>query len=470
MTNHKIIVLHALRSDSRSTTISHAACFGRHISDYQVEYVNIFGVIPEEIASELVIVTYDLASLRNLPIWRVLVERMKPILNASALRVLMPQDDYTKSDVLDEFVCNFNFDFVFTPLTRDLEQIYPRSIRRGVQFREAFTGYLEDSNLKFLEKFSKPFVDREIDLGQRVRFLPPQFGKEAGRKGYLAVEFAQRAISEGFACDVSTDPKDTLIGDSWWEFLGNTRFTVSRRGGASIADPKGLLADRVRRLRLRHPGATMEFLRKRVSLRGGREGDFSAISPRLFEAAALGVCQILEPDDYVTGFEPWVHYIPLLGDLSNIEEVFQTMRNLDRCSEIVEQSQKLLIYSKEFSYSSFVERFREEINLERGETGVFVSRDSSDALDGITRRSGEDLMWVQDYVIRAFMKNQLSNAIIAVTKGELLIIDDIDIKRANLVAQHKESLHLWLEAFLNRRFPIESFVIPWRTITSLTPM
>lgn len=470
MTDRKIIVLHALRSDSRGTTISHAACFGRHISDYRVEYVNVFGVIPEEIASELVIITYDLASLRNLPIWRVLVERMKPMLNAAGLRVLMPQDDYTKSDVLDEFVCDFNFDYVFTPLTRDLQQIYPRSIRRGVKFREAFTGYFEESNLGFLEKFSKPFVEREIDLGQRVRFLPPQFGKEAARKGYLAVEFAQQASLKGFVCDVSTNPEDTLIGDSWWEFLGKSRFTVSRRGGASIADPRGLLADRVRRLRLRHPNATMEFLGKRVSLRGGREGDFSAISPRLFEAAALGVCQILEPDHYITGFEPWVHYIPLFGDLSNIDEVFQTMRDLDRCMGIVEQSQQLLLASKAFSYSSFIERFREEIKLERGETGVFGSRDSSEAFDGILGKFGEGLMWVQDYVIRAFMKNQLSDATLAIKKGELLIMDESDVKWANLAAQQNESLLLWLEAFLNRRFLIESFVIPWRTISSLTSM
>jgi hypothetical protein len=467
MTERKVFVLHALRSDSRSTTINHAACFGRYISDCKVEYVNVFGEIPAEIASELVIVTYELVALRNLPIWHVLVDRMKPMLKTSKLRVLMPQDDYSKSNELDDFVCAHNFDFVFTPLTRDLEQIYPKSIGRGVQFREAFTGYFEESTRENLQRFSKPLIDRAIDLGQRVRFLPPQLGTEAGRKGFLAIEFAQSASVNGFVCDVSTKPEDVFVGDAWWEFLGNTKFTVSRRGGASMADPKGLLADRVRRFQMRHPGATMEDISRRVSLRGGREGDFSAISPRLFEAAALGVCQILEPDHYVDGLEPWVHYIPLSEDFSNIDEVFQLMRDLDRCSEMVKASQELLLDSKAFTYSAFIENFRREIDLEYDTMGVFVSSDSSVSFDGVLGKSVEGLIWVQDYVARAYLRKSLKTAINSINNGKLLILDDVDVKWSDHAVMHRESLIVWLEAFLTRRFPLESFVIPWRTMTSL---
>lgn len=467
MKERKVFVLHALRSDSRSTTINHAACFGRYISDCKVEYVNMFGEIPTEISSELVIVTYELVALRLLPIWDVLVNRMKPMIEASKLRVLMPQDDYSNSDLLDEFVCAHNFDYVFTPLTRDLEQIYPKSIGRGVKFREAFTGYFEESTWKDLEKFSKPFNDREIDFGQRVRLLPPHLGKEADRKGYLAIEFAQHASVEGFICDVSTKPEDVFVGDAWWEFLGNTKFTVSRRGGASMADPKGLLADRVRRFQMRHPGATMEDISRRVSLRGGREGDFSAISPRLFEAAALGVCQILEPDHYVDGLEPWVHYIPLSEDFSSIDEVFQLMRDLDRCSEMVKASQELLLDSKAFTYSAFIENFRGEIGLEHDPMGVFVSSDSSVSFDGVLGKSGEGLIWVQDYVARAYLRKSLKMAISSINNGKLLILDDVDVKWSDHAVIHRESLIVWLEAFSTRRFPLESFVIPWRTMTSL---
>jgi hypothetical protein len=467
MIEPKVIVLHALRDDSRSTTISHAACFGRHIVDYKVEYVNIFGELPKDSASDLVVVTYELVALRNLPIWNHLVERMQPFLKNSKLRVLMPQDDYSRSDVLDEFVVSQNFDFVYTPLTRELNKIYPRSISHGVKFHEAFTGYFDESNNEYLRGFTVPFRERSVDLGQRVRLLPPQFGEEAGRKGRLAIAFAQHAENIGFVCDVSTKPEDVFVGDAWWKFLGNSKFTVSRRGGASMADPTGRLADRVRRFKMRHPQASMDDLRNAISLRGGREGDFSAISPRLFEAAALGVCQILVPDDYVDGFEPWVHYIPISENLSNINEVFDVMRDSEQCLEIVKASQELLISSNAFTYGAFVKRFREETKLAFSSDRVYSMSDSSDAYNDVLVRGSECLSWVQDYVSRAYLGKNLKNAIESLKHGRLFICDEVDVQWSGHAAQHAESLALWLNAFLSKQLPIESFVIPWRTMSSL---
>ena len=210
-----VFVLHALRDDSRSTTLSHAACFGRYMSGCHVEYVNVFGKIPSQTKSDLVIVTYELVALRNLPIWNDLVRRISAILRDAKLRVVMPQDDYSSCDVLDQFVVEQNFDFVFTPITRDLEQLYPKSSQRGVKFYEAFTGYFEQSDWVYLEQFSQRFEKRTVDIGQRVRHLPPQLGEVAGRKGQLAVEFAHLASAAGFFCDVSTRAEDVFVGDNW---------------------------------------------------------------------------------------------------------------------------------------------------------------------------------------------------------------------------------------------------------------
>lgn len=467
MSRSRVVVLHALRDDSRATTISHAACFGRYISDYKVEYINVFGELPTNKSSDLVIVTYELVELRNLPIWIDLVDRMQPFLQNSKLRVLMPQDDYSRSAVLDEFIVAQNFDFVFTPATKDLERLYPRSFKQGVKFREALTGYFDESNGEYWKNYSKPFRERTVDLGQRVRLLPPNFGDVAGRKGRLAVAFAKQAENAGFICDVSTNPEDVFVGDAWWSFLGNSKFTVSRRGGASMTDPTGRLADRVRRFQMRYPNASMDEVRKGTSLRGGLQGDFSAISPRLFEAAALGVCQILEPGDYVDGFEPWVHYIPLSEDFSNIGAVFQCMRDLDRCTQMVKASQDILLSSGKFSYASFVEGFRKEINLESGPTGVFGWSDSSDGFDGVSGQTGDALRWVQDYVVRAYLQKRITEAINSLSDGNLLILDSSDVKWADHAVAQRSSMILWLEAFLAPHFPIESFVFPWRTLTSL---
>jgi hypothetical protein len=467
MKTERIVVLHALRSDSRATTINHAACFGRYITDYKVEYVNIFGLIPTNLQSDVVIVTYELASLRHLPIWNELVRRMEPLLKQSSLRILMPQDDYSISDPLDKFTVDNNFDYVFTPLTRDLEQIYPKSVKSGVKFEEAFTGYFENSDWLDLKKFSKPFSERSIDLGQRVRYLPPQLGEKAARKGQLAIKFAEVASNAGFNCDVSTKEEDAFVGNDWWEFLGNSKFTISRRGGASLADPTGRLADRVRRFMLRHPDVTMEDLSNRVSLKGGREGDFSAISPRLFEAAALGVCQILEPGDYVDGFEPWTHYIPLESDFSNLNEVFDAMRDTNRCQEIVKCSQQLLLESGSFTYSAFIEKLRELTGIETKTLGRYSSSDSSEDFDEILAQRTEALSWVQDYVLRAYLKRKTRDAIVALENRQFLVLHEEDVAWTQYALVSNISLIRWLEAFEKNEFLLESYLIPWRTMSSL---
>jgi hypothetical protein len=239
----KIVVLHGLRDDSRQTTINHALCFERHLQNVEMVYINVFGIIPPNIRADVVIVTYEFAALRNLPIWKILVKRIQALLAQAKCRILMPQDDYSRSDVLDEFVVNHAFNYVFTPITRDLDILYPQSTAAGVQFREAYTGYFEKTEWLRISAFAKPFHERTIDVGQRVRHLPPQLGEKAGIKGRLAIEFSELAMTRGFKCDVSTKSEDVFLGDEWWRFLGNIKFTVSRRGGASMTDPTGRLAD-----------------------------------------------------------------------------------------------------------------------------------------------------------------------------------------------------------------------------------
>jgi hypothetical protein len=393
---------------------------------------------------------------------------MAPILEAARFRIAMPQDDYSRCDVLDSFIVDQKFDAVFTPITRDLEQLYPRAVRAGIQFHEAFTGYFELSDWSRLETFSRPFRDRSIDVGQRVRHLPPQLGRAAGIKGQLAIDFGDAAEKQGFVCDVSTRSEDVFLGDDWWRFLGNMKFTVSRRGGASMADPTGRLADRVRRYQMRHPVASMAEIEKKVSMKGGRIGDFSAISPRLFEAAALGVCQILEPDDYVDGLLPGVHYIPLESDFSNIDEVFETMRDLDRCEEIVNASQDLLLRSGDFTYEAFVKQLSLVANIEHKIGAPRLFRDSSEDLDGIVGGESSNLHWVQDYVRRAFIRGRLAKCIENLQQGRLLILGSQDELMKSWAESESESLLKWLTAFRSRRLMVESLVIPWRTATSLS--
>jgi hypothetical protein len=123
---------------------------------------------------------------------------------------------------------------------------------------------------------------------------------------------------------------------------------------------------------------------KMASKKGVVESSFVAISPRLFEAAALGVCQILEVDDYLDGaMIPWTHFIPLEPDFSNIEEIFRFIQDPEKAKRVVKSARALLIESEVFSYRAFVDLFlRSEVNdfssIAGGEVAV-VDLDLQDA-------------------------------------------------------------------------------------------
>lgn len=353
----RVLVIHGLRFDSRLTTYQHTLCFARHLQGCEVTYVSGFGLVNHqalEQSFDVVVITYELVALRNTPFWKYIAERIAPLLRRGKIRVVMPQDDYSSCAILDDFIVKNEIQYVFSPLTKDLQMLYPQSLSVGVQFHEAFTGYWESSTaLPFIE-YRTPFKMRSRDLGQRVRHLPPQLGAHAQKKGELAIQFADKAEKQGFKCDVSTRDKDVLIGIEWWKFLGDIRFTVGRLGGASVADPYGRLASKVNQLQLRRPSITYDQIARKLKTEQLPQGDFSAISPRLFECAAMGVCQILELDEYFDGFEPWAHYIPLESNLSNFLQVVDAMRDLDQCEEIALRAEEHLILSNRYTYDVFV--------------------------------------------------------------------------------------------------------------------
>jgi hypothetical protein len=244
---------------------------------------------------------------------------------------------------------SWKVDRVLTPIDDDLHILYPRTIKRA-EFRTVLTGYAPTS-----VEPSDPLAVRPIDLGQRVRMMPAHLGAYAQEKAHQTIEFSRHAREAGFVVDMSTRVEDGMVGADWPKFLSRCKFTVGMKGGASIADPYGLLYSRVearrhRRTNYHDTPESIPFLRRRDG-----KYRFTAISPRLFEAAAAGTCQILRPDEYLGVLEPWVHYIPLKPDLSDAERVLIAMRDLDRCQTIALRAQERLISSGEFGYSRLVE-------------------------------------------------------------------------------------------------------------------
>jgi hypothetical protein len=354
----KALVVHALREDSRLTNLLHSTCFARHLGGFQVTYANVYGPLKDVVTEskyDIGFVTYEALALRTAPEWLNVRRRIVAALRACEVRALVPQDDYTCARTLDDLACEAGVHFVLSPLTRDLEVLYPKALRAGVRFVEFLTGYWEDSLTATARSLDVPFSQRIRDVGQRVRELPIHFGRHAQIKARLANDFSNEMSRRGFQCDTSSGDRNVLYGFEWWRFLGETRFTIGSKGGASIVDTDGSLARKVQFWTSLAPKISESRLMNLIGLRRMPEYDFAAIGPRFFESAALGVCQVLLQDDYLPNFRQWEHYLPLQADLSNVEEVVQVMRDHDLCEGIASSAREILIESGRYSYATALE-------------------------------------------------------------------------------------------------------------------
>lgn len=361
----RVLIIHGLRFDSRLTNVVHSTSFLRHLRGCELFYANIYGpgLGSSGGSFDVGIVTYEVLALRSSPAWPAIRRRLKKYLEPCGRRIAFPQDDYSFSERLDRLFVETGIERVWSPIARNLEFLYPCSLRAGVDFRECLTGYWESDLTQVAESLRQDFELRPKDIGTRVRDLDPFLGAKAQRKALLVRSFANEANKEGFICDVGTSESHSFMGISWWRFLAGCRFTVGRRGGASIADPKGKFQRRYRLVQALIPNSTSSLKLSLSGVGGREEHDFTAISPRLFEAAALRVCQVLEEDAYTEEFEPWIHYLPLRSDLRNTQQIFDAMRDIERCKEIADASWSRLIHSDDFSYSTFVADFAQTIGL-----------------------------------------------------------------------------------------------------------
>lgn len=348
----QVLVIHALRPTSRQTTIDHLLSFREHLPDADVQYLHFGQPLPKQIEDslrpDLTIVNYDFLNYRFSPLWPYIKNRYRQVALRSGNVVAIPQDDFWAHRLLDDWCMSWKVDRILTPIDNDLDVLYPRAIKHA-EFRTVLTGYAP----RFIPP-DVPFDDRKIDLGQRVRTMPAHLGAFAQEKSDQAINFAAHARSFGYRVDVSANVEDSLLGDKWLEFLGNCRFTVGMKGGASIPDPYGHLYFRAESRRRTRPGALTRV--EEISWLRRRDGRFrfSAISPRLLEAAATKTCQILRHDNYLDNLTPWEDYLPLDADFSNVHAILNAMRDTRRCAEIANNAHHKLIASGQFSSRQLV--------------------------------------------------------------------------------------------------------------------
>ena len=158
---------------------------------------------------------------------------------------------------------------------------------------------------------------------------------------------------------------------------------IGTESGSSALDPVGAIRRFEAEWRPSHPDATFEQF-SALQEPGWDDYDFTAISPRLFEAAQTKTRQLLVEGAYDGILEPETHYIPLRRDFSNLPEALERIGDPAETEAMAERAWDDLIASGRYSYGAFaahVESVVDELAGGRVRSGGHRSAASWSALN-----------------------------------------------------------------------------------------
>lgn len=258
---------------------------------------------------------------------------------SEAFKIALPQDEYDCCEVLDDWMCDWRVDVVFSVISSNWQVLYPRFSQVG-RIELGYTGFIDAALIEF-ERC--PYDRRSIDIGYRARKLPPYFGRIGQTKWTIGRDVLERGKDVGLNLDIVLGDQGTLYGNVWLDFINQCKFTLGANSGSSLLDPRGHIQRKVKSYFAENPLATFEAVEAACFM--GLDGQFSftAISPRILEAGLLESCQILVEGEYSGIIQPWDHYIPIRPDASNFNEVLKAMQNHSLVEKMIKNCRNTLL-------------------------------------------------------------------------------------------------------------------------------
>ena len=270
------------------------------------------------------------------------------------LKVQFVQDEYRQVDALTSSMRDLGIHVLFSSVPANAVQSVYGARLPGVDILPTLTGYVP-ADLDGVRW--QPLADRPLDVVYRGRSVPYWLGRLSQDKSLIGREFLARAHSTDLQCDIAWTEADRIYGDAWYRFLGSSRTTLGTESGASIVDFDGSLQKRTEDYLRAHPAATFEEVEGEILAPFEGHAVIQAVSPRVFEAAALGTAMVNFPGRYSDVIEPWVHYLPLEKDFSNFEEVVEAIRDDALLVEMTSRAHSDLVASGRYSLQAFIREF-----------------------------------------------------------------------------------------------------------------
>lgn len=268
------------------------------------------------------------------------------IADCKALKLAFPQDEYDCHELLDDWMCEWRVDIVFSVIAHGWDILYPKYSRTG-EIRLAYTGYIDDS---LCHMQPSPWDSRPIDIGYRARKLPPYFGRLGETKWQIGELVNRRSQGTNLVTDIVVGDGGTLNGATWLDFINRSKFTLGANSGSSLLDPRGKIQLAVRRYIAKYPEASFDEVEQACFPGLDGHNEFTAISPRALEAGMLGSCQILVEGSYSDILKPWQHYIPIKPDASDFDAVREAMCDRSLTDRLIANCRATLLNTPALHY------------------------------------------------------------------------------------------------------------------------
>lgn len=286
----------------------------------------------------------------------------------NAVKGILPQDEYRGVERIREFIQTAGIDVIYTLADKKTREIfYPREQLDYKKIYTIFPGYIDEADQKYCENKlnDKMLHERRNDIGYRARKPTYALGNLGFLKTKIPEIFSEKAIQNRLTADVGNtegkNAKSTFYGREWFDFLLNCRVVPGSLSGSSIMDADGLIAKKVDYYLRCNPKISYETVKKDFLWKFEGNLIHSAPSPRIFEAAMTKTCQILVEGNYRI-MKPGIDYIELKNDFSNIDEVFEKIKDKSYCESIAENAYNHLVKSNKYTYRIFANKIYKSLS------------------------------------------------------------------------------------------------------------
>jgi hypothetical protein len=353
------LIVYAASQTYTSTVYEHLYAFQRY-SDAECQYINVdeFEKNDVDLVSFFAIIVHYSVRLPFGQLRNASIARLKAY---EGLKVLFIQDDYNNTGLSKKTIRNVGFSLVYTAVpSSSIEKIYPREEFEGTKFINCLTGYVSEGLAEQGASCTGP-SKRKVDVAFRGRSLPVWYGKLGQQKIEVARRVQEYCEVRRISCDIQCNEHSRIYGDDWYKFISSARSMLGSESGSNVFDWNGSLRKEVQQYWRQNPSSSKQDVYSAVIQKHEIDGLMNQISPRIFEMASLKTAMVLLEGEYSGVLTPWVHFIPIKKDFSNLKEVFETVLNDEKVDEMADRAYKDIIASGRYSYKSFIKWFDSEL-------------------------------------------------------------------------------------------------------------